>query len=123
MHRDIRQAEDEWFAREAKQLIENRATMIQRRANEDLATAEAALSESLALRSEAEALHEQHFAMADGLRAAIYRRLGYRGQRPALLVQLDDMERRARDTRDAAREANARAGRLLGWARSITITP
>lgn len=61
--------------------------------------------------------------MADGLRAALYRRLGYRGKRPDLLVQLDDMERRARETRDAAREANARAGKLLGWARSITITP
>lgn len=123
MHSNLRQNEDAWFAHEAQQLLEARATMLQRRYAEDLAAAEAALTESTELRTEAEELHEQRAAMADGVRAALYRRLGYRGQRPALLIQLDDQERRARTVRDNAREANARAGRLLGWARSITITP
>lgn len=123
MHPSIRQAEDEWFAREAKQLIENRATMIARRVREDLAKAEAVLSESSALRLEAETLHAQAAERADGVRARVYRVLGWRGDRPPLLVQLDDQERRARAVRDATLEANARAGKLLGWARSISITP
>jgi len=116
---ELRQREDQWFA----QLMQNRAEMMRRRAEQDLAVVERAHDESLGLLAEAEGLHTQALSQADGLRGLLYRRLGCRGKRPTLLVQLDELEHQARDAKRRAEEANRQAGELVGWARQVLIRP